>query len=193
MNGKTKAPSPLVFCVAHLIEARQENGSDIRAIGRELGMSHSMASGICSNLKGIGSDKERALAKALFGGSLDRLNRAAERWRAAHPNWLPRAYKERHASGDIVPSRATWEWWPPLAERAAAQKPEWAWAIWAAGNEPRGNEPRLDKRTVAYVLGLAEMMLSLPDEVQGELNHEYRNRPETPGSQRDSGMHVTSR
>jgi hypothetical protein len=174
MNGKKKAPTALEFYVAHLIQEKQDAGDDIRAIGKALGMAHSTASQICNHLKGIGIDKQRELAKALTGGSTDRLMSAAEKWRRANPNWFPRAYLENHPVGEKVPLRSSWAWWPAAAEEAAKKKQHLAWAIWAAGNEPRGNEPRLEKRTWRYVLSLAEKMLDLPDNVQGSLENEYR-------------------
>lgn len=196
MNGKKKALDDLVFYVAHLIQERQEKGDDLRAIGRELGMSHSLASQICSTLKGIGADKQRALAKALTGGSLDRLEQAAAEWRRAHPAWLPAAYKER--MGTVVGlTRNDWPWWPALAKKASTtpKHKHLAWAIWAAGNEPRGLEPREDRRTVDYVVDVAKGMLDLPEAQQETLHNEWlaAHADESGGVPRNtpSGIHGT--
>jgi hypothetical protein len=194
MTKNSDAFSELALYVAFLVEQRSAAGMSLRKIGKEFDVTHAHLSNIASKLSDIGQDFENSLAMKLTGGSRDELSRLASEWREQNPDWLPSAYKKKH--GSQLPY-GSYQWWKAAAMSAVKRKPQYDWAIDAAGKMFRGPQPRVDKRNADFVLRLAEQILDLPDEKQTELENAYRARGRqrhkvTPPT-RPSGAHAHSR
>jgi len=199
MAGKKKDPTPLVYYMAHRLEELRKQGAKGNDFGLPLGIKHPLLVQLPTLSRGIGPDVEQAIADKLTGSNVHELRQIAKQWRDAHPDWLPDAKKERDAAMGVAPPRSKWPWWPSVAKKATKDSPHLGWAIWAAGKEPRGHEPRPDKRTVQYVIACANELLDiLPEEEAQRLHHEYRllhgeaQHAPVP-SNRPSGAHRAAR
>lgn len=153
-----KEPSALVLYLAHLVEAERARGVTLGEIADRWGVTHPALSHLQRYLRGGGQKIETNVAAVECGGSRDELHRRAAAWYAKHPRWRPAGYTERVAA----PANAAFPWWAAEAARMVADRPQLAWAVAVAAEQPAGLEPRPDRRR-AYVERAVDNVFDLPE------------------------------